>query len=304
MEPSSYSQTAIAGAFVRAYHFAHDDKKIFADSLAQRLLTREEREAFESFYINTLAHSHPELVDSSTDRTRLVGHAIRAGVSGAIFLARARYIEQRLAEAIGRGIHQYVLIGAGLDTYAFRRPAGEQLQIFELDHPGTQSLKRDRLAQAGLAVPMDLHFVPTDLEQESLAVALARTPFDSGAPAFIAWPGVTMYLTREAIHATLQSVRHVAAGGSELVFDYLDADAFTPDRASDRLRRLMEYVRSVNEPMLSGFEPAVLVSALLALRFHVLEDLSPPDVHARYFQDRSDGFRAAEHFHFVHARVQ
>ena len=304
MGPSGYSQTAIAGAFVRAYHFAHDDMRIFADPLAERLLTPKEREAFEAFYINTLVQSHPELVVSSTDRTILVGEAVRTDVSGAVFLTRARYIEHRLAEAISRGVRQYVVIGAGLDTYAFRRPPRTQMQIFELDHPGTQSLKQDRLAQAGLSVPVDLHFVATDLERESVATALARTPFDRGAPAFIAWPGVTMYLTRDAISSTLQSVRRIAASGSELVFDYLDADAFRPDRASDRVRRLMEHVRRAGEPMLSGFEVAALPSELLARGFHVLEDLGPADIQALYFQDRSDGFRAAEHFHFVRAHVQ
>ncbi len=278
--------------------------KIFADPLAVRLLTPKEREAFEAFYINTLAQSHPELIVSSTDRTILVGKSVRTDVSGAVFLARARYIEHGLAEAIRRGVRQYVVIGAGFDTYAFRRPSGMQLQIFELDHPGTQSLKRDRLAQAGLAVPVDLHFVATDLERQSVAAALARTPFDRGTSAFIAWPGVTMYLTRDAIHSTLQSVRRTAASGSELVFDYLDADAFRPDRASDRVRRLLECVRRVGEPMLSGFEVEALPSDLLALGFHVLEDLGPADIQALYFQDRSDGFRAAEHFHFVRARVQ
>jgi len=304
MEPSNYSHTAIAGAIIRAYHFAYDDKPIFADSLADRFLTPKECEAFEAICINAMAQSHPEFVASSTDRIILIVHAIRASVSGAIFLARARYIEQRLEEAISRGVRQYVIIGAGFDTYAFRRSSGMPLQIFEIDHPATQSLKQDRLAQAGLAASVDLHFVATDLERESVATALARTPFERCAPAFIAWPGVTMYLSREAITSTLQSVRRIAASGSELVFDYLDADAFKPERVSARVRDLMEYVRSMGEPMLSGFESAALPSELLALGFHVLENLSPAVIQDLYFQDRSDDFRAAEHFHFLRACVQ
>jgi O-methyltransferase involved in polyketide biosynthesis len=113
-----------------------------------------------------------------------------------------------------------------------------------------------------------------------------------------------MYLSREAISSTLQSVRRIAASGSELVFDYLDADAFKPDRVSARVRDLMEYVRSMGEPMLSGFESAALPSELLALGFHVLENLSPAVIQDLYFQDRSDDFRAAEHFHFLRACVQ
>lgn len=304
MEQTSHSRTAISGAFVRAYHFAHDNQKIFADPLAHLLVTPTERESFETLYIDALANVRPEVVASSVDRTTLVGHALRASVSAAVFLARARYIEDRLAEAIGRGVWQYVVIGAGLDTYAFRQPAGAGLQVFELDHPGTQSLKRKRLADAGLVTPAHLHFVAADLERESVAAALERTRFDVGTPTLFAWPGVTMYLTRNAINGTLRSIRSIAAADSELIFDYLEADAFTPDKVSDRLRRLMEAVRVMGEPMLSGFEAATLRSELSALGFELIEDLSPPVLQELYFQDRSDGFRAAEHFHFVRAHLQ
>lgn len=107
---------------------------------------------------------------------------MRLGVTAPLFLTRARYIEDSLSEAIGRGVRQYVIIGAGLDTYAFRQPAGPPLQVFELDHPSTQSLKQKRLENAGLVTPAHLHFVAT---------ALKRTRFDVGAPTLFSWAGVT-----------------------------------------------------------------------------------------------------------------
>lgn len=303
MEKGSHSKTAIGGAFVRAYHFAHDDEKIFADPLAHLLVTPAEREAFETLYIGALANLNPELAASSSDRTILVGHAIRASVSGAVFLARARYIEDKLAEATRRSLRQYVVIGAGLDTFAFRQPAGTRVQVFELDHPDTQALKQERLARAGFVTPAHLHFVAADLERESVATALVRARFDASVPALFAWPGVTMYLTRDAITSTLRSVRSIAIAGSELIFDYLEADAFRPDRVSDRVRLMMDGVRSIGEPMLSGFEPESLRSELVSLGFQLIEDLGPAELQDRYFTNRSDGFRAPDHFHFTRAHV-
>jgi methyltransferase (TIGR00027 family) len=303
MERGSHSKTAVGGAFIRAYHLDHDEDMIFADSLAHLLITPAERDAFETLYIAALAKLAPDLAASSSDRTVLVGHAVRSGVSGAVFLARARYIEDKLAEAIRRGVRQYVVIGAGFDTFAFRRPSGTQLQIFELDHPDTQALKQERLARAGFVTPADLHYVAADLERESVAAALERAQFDANALTVFAWPGVTMYLTRDAILSTLRSVRGIAIGGSELLFDYLEADAFKPARASDRIRLLMESTRRMGEPMLSGFEPESLRSELASLGFDLTEDLGPVELGDRYFKSRCDGLQAPDHFHFARALV-
>jgi methyltransferase (TIGR00027 family) len=159
------------------------------------------------------------------------------------------------------------------------------------------------LAEAGFAEPPHLHFVAADLEQESVQAALARVPYDSGVRTFFAWPGVTMYLTRDAILGTLRSIRNVTVSGSELVFDYLEVDAFRPEKVSDRVRRVMEGARSLGEPMVSGFDPATLRSELASAGFHLVEDLSAADLEDRYFRNRTDGFHAPEHFHFVRAFV-
>src|SRR5262249_55781148 len=128
-----------------------------------------------------------------------------------------------------QGVHQYVILGAGLDTFAFRRPnLAAKLQVYEVDHPVTQALKRERIAVPGWDIPPHLHFVPIDFTKESLSEALQCSPYDPAKLTFLSWLGVTYYLTREAIFSTLKDITTIAPTDSTLVFDYMDADSFIP----------------------------------------------------------------------------
>ena len=289
MDEGRASRTAIATAYFRAHHCAHASPKIFEDSLAGALLHAKEREALEKFLLEGLAKYNPELARPGADRATRVGYALRGLV---VVLARARYTEDRLAEAIRDGVSQYVVIGAGLDTFALRRPdLQDRLSIIEIDHPATQAFKRGRIREAGLTPPPNLHFAPADLEKESLAEVLSRTPYDSARPAFFSWLGVTMYLTGDAIRATLRSLRGSAAAGSQLVFDYLDSAVFKPENQSPTCSRLVEIVRRVGEPMIFGFDPSALGAELAAQGYQLLEDLGPEAQEALYFAGRTDGLR-------------
>ena len=193
---------------------------------------------------------------------------------GAHMLGRARYNEDKLSDAIDKGISQYVIVGAGLDTFALRRPdLQDRLRVFELDHPVTQVLKRDRLFQAALALPPHLHFCPTDFERESVGSSLSRSPFDPGVPTFFSWLGVTYYLTCEAISNTLTSIWTVAAPNSELVMDYADSAVLLPANQSPQIRDLFVRLQTIGEPLISGFNPRTLTEELAALGFELLEDL-------------------------------
>ncbi len=221
MEPDRASWTARGAAYLRAYHYAHDTPRVFEDFLAGTLITAEEREILENSWLTSLARLRPELA-SATDRGAAVAQAWRHMSNLAVpeVIGRARYNEDKLSDAISNGISQYVIVGAGLDTFALRRPdLRNLLRVFELDHPVTQVLKRGRLVQAALALPSNLHFCPTDFERESVASALSRSSYDPVIRTFFSWPGVTMYLTREAISNTLKSIRTMAAPGSEIVMD-------------------------------------------------------------------------------------
>ncbi|HSD94757.1 MAG TPA: SAM-dependent methyltransferase [Syntrophales bacterium] len=301
MDEGRASRTAIATAYFRAHHYAHASPKIFEDSLAGALLSAREREAVEKFLLEGLAKYNPGMARSGADRTALVGYALRGLV---VVLARARYTEDRLAEAMRDGVTQYVVIGAGLDTFALRRPdLQDRLRIIEIDHPATQASKQKRIREAGLTPPPHLHFAPADLEKESLAEVLSRTPYDPARPAFFSWLGVTMYLTGDAIRATLRSLRDSSAAGSQLVFDYIDRAAFAPGRQSPTFSRLIEIVRRVGEPMIFGFDPSALGAELASQGFRLLEDLGPEAQEALFFRNRTDGLRPTGSAHLARAAV-
>jgi methyltransferase (TIGR00027 family) len=229
MEASKHSLTALIAAFCRAHHYAYDEPRVFEDPYAYRLLTAPELEIIEAIYIDGLTQLYPRLVESCPDRRTIIGCALRAGASAAWVLARARYVEDKLSEALLCRVSQYVIIGAGFDTFAFRRPELQaHLKVFEIDHPVTQTLKRQRLFEVGLLPPPNLHFAAADLERESLVKVLSQVGYESSAPAFFAWPGVTMYLTNNAIVETLRSIRRVATAGSQLVFDYIETEGAFP----------------------------------------------------------------------------
>ena len=178
-------------------------------------------------------------------------------------VARSRFAEEELAIAVQRGTRQCVILGAGMDTFAYRNPH-PQLRVFEVDHPTTQASKREQLGRAGIGLPQALTFVPADLETQGLGEALQLAGFDADAPAFFSWLGVTMYLTREANLASLRSIASSAAVGSELVFTYVDQEAFESNALTDTA--LGRTVASVGEPFLSGFNPNTLARVTFSHR--------------------------------------
>src|SRR5262249_36495076 len=150
----------------------------------------------------------------------------------------------RLQEAVNQGIQQYVILGAGFDTFAFRRPdLLAHLDVFEVDHPVTQSMKRQRIT--GWDIPPQLHFIPVDFNQGSFRAALLQSAYDPHKRPFFSWLGVTYYLPREAIFSTLEAVRRLAPQGSTLVFDYMDNDAFDPAKAARRIQLMEASARMV-----------------------------------------------------------
>jgi len=299
MQADQYSRTALATAFYRAQHHLHDEPKLLDDAYAHRLLTSGEMAALTKRYIR----DGVELRFPSDDPQALLARTLRAATAAPTVLSRARYTEDRLAMAVERGVGQYVLIGAGLDTFAFRRPdLRDRLQVFELDHPRSQALKRERLIAAGLADPPNLHFCAIDFERESVAEALGRISFRPDQPAVFAWLGVTMYLTRAAIEGTWRATRRVAAPGSELVFDFIHSDALA-GKASPAIRKLLERTRAVGEPIITGLDPATLGAELQATGWALIEQLDAAEIDRRYFAARNDGYRARPMTRFACARV-
>ena len=198
----------------------------------------------------------------------------------AFMAARSRYAEDQLESAIASGVRQYVVLGAGLDTYAYRSAPG--VRVFEVDHPATQAWKRSRLEDAGIAIPDSMTFVPVDFEKQSLADELACAGFNMSQPAFFSWLGVIMYLTLEAATATLSFIA-TRPPGSGITFDY----------ATGTWEPLARRVARAGEPFRLFFNPADLAKLLHDLGFSAIEDLDPQQINARYFHDRADGLQVA-----------
>lgn len=210
---------------------------------------------------------------------------------------RSRYTEDRLAAGVRRGITQYVVLGAGFDTFALRQPSwAEGMRILEVDHPGTQALKRSRLVAAGLEMPRNAGFATIDFERESLHDGIIRCGFSIGEPTFFSCLGVTMYLEEEVVDAMLQSVARFPAG-SEIVLTYVPP----PRDPSAPLSPLAARAASVGEPWLSYFDAGTLVEKLRAFGFSEVEPLTPAEAEERYFRPHPGDLPVPRRTHIISA---
>ena len=258
MEPGRPSLTALGAATHRAAHQVLEGGCIFADPLALRIVG----EAAETIAARAEA-------DPDSRRMR-------------IFIAlRSRFAEDSLARAVAGGTRQIVILGAGLDTFAYRDPFGSVVRVFEVDHPDTQEWKRQRLAAAGIAAPSNLTYAPVDFEQETLSEGLAAAGFDPGAPGFFTWLGVVPYLTEASVFATLAEIARFA-GGAEIVFDYGEPPETLDPELRAALERRAARVAALGERWITFFEPSALAERLRLLGFTTIEDLSPAELVARY----------------------
>jgi len=278
------SATAQGTALHRAAHQLLDHPAILSDPLALRIIGRDAEKGLRE----------------GTSRHLLPGAAgLRA------FLAiRSRFSEDCLGEAVARGVGQFVLLGAGLDTFAYRGgydPA--RLRIFEVDHPNTQEWKRKRLSEADIAVPESVFFAPVDFECETIAEGLMRAGFDFASPAFFAWLGVVPYLTRAAIMETLNFVVQRTGASSEIVFDYPEpAEALSPAQRR-AMQTLAARVAAAGEPFRTSFKPDELRNVLQNAGFIFIEDMDTAALNARYCQGRDDTFALRGIAHIVRART-
>jgi len=264
LQPDSRaSRTAQRVAMRRAMHQVIDGQpKVLDDPIAVAIVGRE----------------NLEIEDSMGSRTMR-----------AFMVARSRYAEDKLALAVQNGVRQYVVLGAGLDTFAYRNPFPD-VRVFEVDHPATQAWKQERLRAAGIELPKQFAFVAIDFEKQTLDAELAAAGFTRAQPAFFSWLGVTPYLTRQAFERT---VRYIAAlpAGSGVAFDFAverSALGFLERAALDELSRR---VTSAGEPFQLFFNPQALEDELKSMGFSEVERLNADEINARYFASRSDKLR-------------
>lgn len=272
------SLTAQGVAALRAAHQLVDDlPRILDDPISVQLVGPD--------FVSRIAADSERLRDPQVS-------ALRCHV-----LLRSRYSEDRLAVAVQAGTHQCVIIGAGLDTFAYRQPPwARAMRIFEVDHKASQETKRDMLAKAGVEIPANLTFVELDIEKRSLRETLVHAGVDPTRPAFFSCLGVLVYLTRDAVRDLFRAVAGFPAG-SELVLTY--AGSVNTD---DDPTWLANRVRTLGEPWLSGFSAEELVGELREAGFHAIEFLSR-EAAARYVGNRTDGLEPPRRVRIASARV-
>ncbi|MFZ5645939.1 MAG: class I SAM-dependent methyltransferase [Bacillota bacterium] len=299
MKENQVSITAIMTAYIRAYHAMHGSPKIFDDFLAYDLIPEERRTLIEQGFARAVhLNAGDSTVSRSGQATALASLMQSMGLPNV--LGRARYNEDTIEKAVKQGVRQYVILGAGMDTFAFRRlDLLDELQVFEVDHPATQAFKRNRLAELNWELPKNLHFIPIDFSKESLASALTRSSYDPQTKSFFSWLGVTMYLTPDEVFETLRSIADVAPEGSTVIFDY-----FVPEKEAPHMQEVRKDLQQIGEPIKGGFDPSTLAAGLASLGFRLKEDLSPPDIQELYFQGRTDGYYACEHVHYAWTVVE
>jgi methyltransferase (TIGR00027 family) len=284
MKENRPSVTAQRVAMRRAAHQLLDDPKVFDDPIALRIIGRESA---------SVLQADPHQFEATP-----LSPYLRAFVA-----ARSRYAEDELNLGVRRGIRQYVILGAGLDTFAYRNPYPEGvLHVFEVDHPTTQTWKRARLEEVGIRFQGDLMFAPVDFETQTLEEGLRSAGYDPDKGTFFSWLGVTEYLMTEVVMATLRFIAS-APVGSGVVFDYMISPSLLTSGRRSRLDALSRRVASAGEPWQAFFDPEVLTKDLRSMGFGYVEDKGPKEINAMYFKNRKDGLRVGSLSHLMNAQV-
>ena len=270
MEEGKHSFMAEGTAYLRAVHMTLDgEPKVLDDPLAAKLLG-------------------PGLeAKIAADKERLTSSALVK--ARALIVMRSRFVEDELMAAIDRGVTQYVILGAGLDTspYLAGHPA-EKLPTYEVDHPATQELKLERLAEAGIRIGKNIHHIAIDFERESITEVLDHAGFDRNQPTFFSWLGVSYYLYPESVLDIFEYVARVAPA-SQLVFDFMLADSVLGEKERQAMAKITVFLEKYREPLLCRFDPQELQDTLRRIGFSETFYFSWERATERYFKDRADG---------------
>jgi len=267
------SRTAYRVAVRRAHHQLADRPLVLDDPIVLRLVDGSE----------------------APDDSR-AGRLLRAFI-----VARSRLAEDVVAEAVRNGVRQYVVLGAGLDTFAYRNPWPE-LRVFEVDFPATQAWKRTRLRVAEVPEPPTVTFAPVDFERQTLADGLARSEFNATRPSVFSWLGVVPYLTRDAVHETFAFVG-LLPPPTAIVFDYAPSPSTMMPAARAAFEALAARVAAAGEPFRSTFDPQDLARELRGAGFSAIDDWGADQINAQYFAHRSDGLQVGGAGRLVRAVV-
>ena len=267
MHAGQPSRTARGVALLRAVHQLLDQPQVFVDPLAVKILGHE---------TEARLLANPRCVRSNAQ--------IRAAIA-----VRSRYAEDMLAQAVAGGVRQYVILGAGLDTFAYRNPHTEiGLRVFEVDHPATQAWKRQCLRGIGMQVPEWLSFVPVDFATDTLDHGLKASGFREDHPAFMSMLGLVIFMPQPTVMEMLNFAASLSHGGG-IAFDYGAVESYLEPNQRAQRQAVVRQAAATGEPYLTFLDPRILAADLRQMGFSNIDDCGSEEINRCYFGDRSDG---------------
>jgi len=301
MNKGESSLTSLISAFSRAYHSQFDTPKIFDDYLAQELITQQEFHDIQTNMVQGIQFFNKEIAEKLNGQTEeLLKWIVQTQLSPTP-LARAAYCEKVLLNEVLLGLQQYVILGAGLDTFSLRHSEFESiLEIFEIDHPATQEFKKKRLAKVNLKLPSNVHFVSMDFTKKFSYQNLMDSGFDN-KKTFFSLLGVSYYLTKDEISSLIDHLFANVPTGSSIMLDYADEKLFKEQGISNRVNNIVKMAAAGGEPMKSCFTYEEMEKMLENSGLLIYEHLSPDTINELYFDNRKDYLTAFETIHYVHA---
>ncbi|KAB8138074.1 class I SAM-dependent methyltransferase [Gracilibacillus oryzae] len=301
MKKNESSMTSLVSAFVRAYHSKNDSPKIFDDFLAEEFISQEEFKSISKSMIDGIPFFNQEIAHKWKENPEEILKWIVQVQLSPTPLARAAYCEKVLLHEQKLGVKQYVILGAGLDTFAFRYPESENsLAIYELDHPATQKMKQQRINDNKLHVPGNIHFIPTDFTDTFSYKSLTDQGFANNKT-FFSLLGVSYYLTKEQNKNLIYHLFTNVPSGSSIVFDYADETLFTEKGKYNRVDNMVKMAAASGEPMKSSFTFTEIEKMLESAGLLVYEHLTPTKINEQFFSNRTDYLTAFETIHYIHA---
>ncbi|PHC07453.1 SAM-dependent methyltransferase [Bacillus toyonensis] len=294
------SVTSLVSAFGRAYHSEFDSPKIFDDYVAKDFLSQKERNNIEMNMVQGIHFFNKDIAEQFEDNPKEILKWITQVQLSPTPLARAAYCEKVLLHEITLGAKQYVILGAGLDTFSFRhRELENKIEIFEVDYPSTQAFKKIRVKEAEFEIPNNLHFVSMDFTKGFSYEQLRNEGFEN-KKTFFSLLGVTYYLTKEELSSLIECLFDLVPAGSSIVFDYPDENLFIEKGLSNRVENMVKMAAVGGEPMKSCFSYTEIEALLEKSGLLIYEHLSPVDINKLYFEGRNDYLEAFETVHYVH----
>lgn len=301
MNKGESSLTSLISAFSRAYHSQFDTPKIFDDYLAKELITQKEFHDIQTNMIQGIQFFNKEIAEKLNGQNEeLLKWIVQTQLSPTP-LARAAYCEKVVHNEVMLGLQQYVILGAGLDTFCLRHPEFENiLEIFEIDHPATQEFKKKRLTEVEITLPSNVHYISMDFTKKFSYQHLMDKGFDN-KKTFYSLLGVSYYLSKEETSSLLNHLFAKVPSGSSIVLDYADEKLFTEKGISNRVDNMVKMAAASGEPMQSYFTYKEMEKMLENSGLLIYEHLSPNTINELYFDNREDYLTAFETIHYIHA---